>query len=105
MRGEEMRMALHALARNFDELARPEQGRYVDEPARAGVAGTTLRPAEALVFYRRHRFLRQGRPANIPRYKPLHTNTLSAPMLPPNTPSLPWSVRIRIGAAYRSEWY
>jgi glyoxylase-like metal-dependent hydrolase (beta-lactamase superfamily II) len=29
MQGEEMRRALHALARNFDEVAVPEQGRYV----------------------------------------------------------------------------
>ncbi|HSP45862.1 MAG TPA: MBL fold metallo-hydrolase [Chthoniobacterales bacterium] len=44
MRGEEMRLALHALARNFDEVARPEQGRYVDEPAQADVTGTTYVP-------------------------------------------------------------
>lgn len=44
MRGEEMRVALHALARNFDEVARPEQGRYVNEPARADAAGTTYVP-------------------------------------------------------------
>jgi hypothetical protein len=28
-----MRLALHALARNFNEVAVPEHGRYVDEPA------------------------------------------------------------------------
>jgi glyoxylase-like metal-dependent hydrolase (beta-lactamase superfamily II) len=44
MRGEEMRLALHALARNFDEVARPEQGRYVAEPARADASGTTYVP-------------------------------------------------------------
>jgi glyoxylase-like metal-dependent hydrolase (beta-lactamase superfamily II) len=44
MRGDEMRLALHALARNFDEVARPEQGRYVEEPAQAGVTGTIYVP-------------------------------------------------------------
>jgi glyoxylase-like metal-dependent hydrolase (beta-lactamase superfamily II) len=44
MRGEEMRLALHALARNFDEVARPGQGRYVAEPARADTSGTTYVP-------------------------------------------------------------
>src|SRR3954470_14086007 len=32
MAGEEMRLALHALARNFNEVAVPEHGRYVDRP-------------------------------------------------------------------------
>jgi glyoxylase-like metal-dependent hydrolase (beta-lactamase superfamily II) len=31
MQGEEMRLALRALARNFNEVAVPEQGRYVNE--------------------------------------------------------------------------
>ncbi|MFL6513972.1 MAG: MBL fold metallo-hydrolase [Chthoniobacterales bacterium] len=31
MQGEEMRLALHALARNFNEVAVPEHGRYVAE--------------------------------------------------------------------------
>jgi glyoxylase-like metal-dependent hydrolase (beta-lactamase superfamily II) len=35
MRGEHMRQALHTLARDFDRIAVPEQGRYVLEPARA----------------------------------------------------------------------
>jgi glyoxylase-like metal-dependent hydrolase (beta-lactamase superfamily II) len=35
MRGAEMRAALHQLAREFDRIAVPEHGRYVDEPARA----------------------------------------------------------------------
>lgn len=35
MRGPGMRRALHELARNFDELAVPKGGRYVDRPARA----------------------------------------------------------------------
>jgi hypothetical protein len=30
-----MREALHALARDFDRVAVPEQGRYVENPARA----------------------------------------------------------------------
>lgn len=33
MHGAEMRAALHALARDFDEVAVPEQGAYVDRPA------------------------------------------------------------------------
>ncbi len=32
MRGAEMRAALHALARDFDRVAVPEHGRYVDNP-------------------------------------------------------------------------
>ena len=34
MRGEAMRQALHALARDFDRVAVPEHGRYVGDPAR-----------------------------------------------------------------------
>jgi glyoxylase-like metal-dependent hydrolase (beta-lactamase superfamily II) len=34
MRGPEMRAALHKLAQNFDEIARPKTGRYVEKPAR-----------------------------------------------------------------------
>ena len=44
MQGPEMRLALNALARNFDEVARPKQGRYVDEPAEADITGTTYGP-------------------------------------------------------------
>jgi glyoxylase-like metal-dependent hydrolase (beta-lactamase superfamily II) len=44
MRGEEMRLALHALAQNFDEVARPEHGRYAHEPAHADASGTTYVP-------------------------------------------------------------
>jgi glyoxylase-like metal-dependent hydrolase (beta-lactamase superfamily II) len=35
MQGPEMRSALKELARNFDEIAVPEHGRYVEEPATA----------------------------------------------------------------------
>ena len=35
MRGAAMRTALHELARDFDRVAVPEQGKYVDRPARA----------------------------------------------------------------------
>jgi glyoxylase-like metal-dependent hydrolase (beta-lactamase superfamily II) len=31
MQGEEMRLALHVLARNFNEVALPEHGRYVPQ--------------------------------------------------------------------------
>lgn len=35
MRGQAMRTALHELADRFDEVAVPDHGRYVDQPARA----------------------------------------------------------------------
>jgi glyoxylase-like metal-dependent hydrolase (beta-lactamase superfamily II) len=44
MQGPEMRRALHALARNFDEVARPEHGRYTRESAHADAGGTTYVP-------------------------------------------------------------
>jgi glyoxylase-like metal-dependent hydrolase (beta-lactamase superfamily II) len=34
MAGRETTAALHELARRFDEVARPEKGRYVDHPSR-----------------------------------------------------------------------
>ena len=39
MRGERMRQELHELANNFDAIAKPTRGRYVREPALAGVNG------------------------------------------------------------------
>ncbi len=47
MRGEEMRRALQHLAENFEEIAVPKEGRYVDEPAQADVTGTIYVPAKA----------------------------------------------------------
>jgi len=44
MRGPEMRAALHDLARDFDHIAVPEKGRYVEKPARAE-DGSAYRPA------------------------------------------------------------
>jgi glyoxylase-like metal-dependent hydrolase (beta-lactamase superfamily II) len=44
MEGPAMRRALHALAHDFDEVARPTQGRYVREPARVDATGTTYVP-------------------------------------------------------------
>jgi glyoxylase-like metal-dependent hydrolase (beta-lactamase superfamily II) len=44
MRGSEMREALHMLAREFDRIAVPEHGRYVNEPARADGSGVTYVP-------------------------------------------------------------
>jgi glyoxylase-like metal-dependent hydrolase (beta-lactamase superfamily II) len=41
MHGAEMRAALHTLAREFDRVAVPEQGRYVHQPARADASGVT----------------------------------------------------------------
>ena len=38
MQGPEMREALHHLARNFDEIAVPESGKYVRDPAKAGTS-------------------------------------------------------------------
>jgi hypothetical protein len=46
MKGEEMRRALHHLAQNFEEIAIPKEGRYVNEPARADASGTTYVPAK-----------------------------------------------------------
>jgi len=43
-RGPEMRAALHDLARDFDRIAVPEKGRYVEKPARAE-DGSAYRPA------------------------------------------------------------
>ncbi len=48
MRGAQMRAALHTLARDFDRIAVPEHGRYVDEPARADASGATQVPPAAL---------------------------------------------------------
>ena len=39
MRGERMRQELHELANNFDTVAKPTRGRYVNEPALAGING------------------------------------------------------------------
>ena len=44
MQGPEMRQALHQLADHFDEIAVPEHGRYVSDPAKAGTSGA-YRPA------------------------------------------------------------
>lgn len=44
LQGTEMREALHTLAREFDRVAVPEQGRYVGSPARADATGTTYVP-------------------------------------------------------------
>ena len=39
LRGERMRQELHELANNFDTVAKPTRGRYVNEPALAGING------------------------------------------------------------------
>ncbi len=44
MAGPQMRRALHQLADNFNEVAVPRSGRYVEEPARSDVSGTTFVP-------------------------------------------------------------
>jgi len=46
MEGPDMRGALHALAQDFDEVARPKDGRYAREPAHADASGTTYVPAK-----------------------------------------------------------
>lgn len=46
LQGETMLEALRTLAREFDRVAVPEQGRYVAEPARADASGTTYVPPE-----------------------------------------------------------
>jgi glyoxylase-like metal-dependent hydrolase (beta-lactamase superfamily II) len=45
MQGGEMRAALHTLARDFDRLAVPEEGKYVADPARAEDGSAYLPPA------------------------------------------------------------
>ena len=44
LQGHKMRDALHLLARDFDRIAVPTQGRYVGEPARADESGPTYVP-------------------------------------------------------------
>jgi glyoxylase-like metal-dependent hydrolase (beta-lactamase superfamily II) len=47
MHGAEMRKALHTLAREFDRVAIPEQGRYVNDPARSDASGVTYVPPKS----------------------------------------------------------
>jgi glyoxylase-like metal-dependent hydrolase (beta-lactamase superfamily II) len=42
--GEGLRQALHVLAADFDLVAKPDQGRYVDTPAQADETGVTYVP-------------------------------------------------------------
>ncbi|MCX6047647.1 MAG: MBL fold metallo-hydrolase, partial [Chloroflexi bacterium] len=44
MQGSEMRSALHTLARDFEQIAVPDQGRYVNAPAQADASGVTYVP-------------------------------------------------------------
>ncbi len=44
LQGPDLRRALDTLARDFDRIAVPEQGRYVDHPARADAGGVTYVP-------------------------------------------------------------
>jgi hypothetical protein len=44
MKGARMREALSKLAREFDRVAVPEQGRYVEQPVRADESGVTYIP-------------------------------------------------------------
>ena len=44
MRGAEMRAALHTLANDFDRVAVPKQGRYVDSPAHMDANGVRYVP-------------------------------------------------------------
>ena len=46
LQGHEMRDALHKLAREFDEIAVPAQGRYVGDPVKADASGPTYVPAK-----------------------------------------------------------
>lgn len=47
MQGPELRDALHTLARDFDRVAVPEHGHYVDDPARVGEGTAYRRPKES----------------------------------------------------------
>jgi glyoxylase-like metal-dependent hydrolase (beta-lactamase superfamily II) len=49
LRGERMRQELHELANNFDAVARPTRGRYLQEPARAGMNGVVSVPRPTLL--------------------------------------------------------
>ena len=44
LRGERMRQELHELANNFDAVARPPGGRYVEQPALTGIDGVISLP-------------------------------------------------------------
>jgi glyoxylase-like metal-dependent hydrolase (beta-lactamase superfamily II) len=44
MHGAEMRAALHTLAQDFDQIAVPEQGRYIHDAAQADEHGVTYIP-------------------------------------------------------------
>lgn len=44
MRGVAIQTALHTLAREFDRVAVPKQGRYLQQPARADATGVTYIP-------------------------------------------------------------
>lgn len=44
--GDGMRSALRKLAQGFDEIAVPDEGRYVDTPARANESGVTFVPSK-----------------------------------------------------------
>jgi glyoxylase-like metal-dependent hydrolase (beta-lactamase superfamily II) len=46
MHGPEMRKALHTLARDFDSIAVPTEGRYVGDSAKADESGVTYVPPE-----------------------------------------------------------
>ncbi|WP_240741011.1 hypothetical protein [Deinococcus sp. Arct2-2] len=54
--GRELQDALRRLAHNFDELARPVQGRYVVQPAVTGTSGIISLPP----LSRRGQVLRAG---------------------------------------------
>jgi len=47
MQGAEMRTALHTLARDFDQVAVPDHGRYVNQPAQADESGVTYVPPKS----------------------------------------------------------
>jgi hypothetical protein len=44
MQGQQMRLALEVLARDFDRIARLREGRYTHERAKADATGTTYVP-------------------------------------------------------------
>ena len=44
MAGESLQIGLQALARDFDRIARPRQGRYIHEPVQADASGTVSIP-------------------------------------------------------------
>ncbi len=69
MQGEAMAEALHTLAQTFDRVARPERGRYLDQPARADDGSAYERPGPMSFKFLPDLHMR-------PRHKPLSSQVI-----------------------------